>query len=212
VLFIFDWDGTISDSADKIVSCMQVAAKCAGFEPRNKEAIRNIIGLGMPEAMEALHPELSLEEKEQIASEYSRVFRAQDTQPSAFFSGALETLQHLKEQGFLLSVATGKSRQGLNRVLKSLNLNGFFHSSRCADETASKPHPLMLEEILEELKVPAEQAVMVGDTEYDMAMAKNIGMKKIAVSYGAHKLERLQKYQPEMCIDNFVEIRAWHFK
>ena len=151
------------------------------------------------------------ENRERIRIEYSNFFRAEDTVPSPFFAGAMETMEHLREQGFLVSVATGKSRQGLDRVLANLEMQDFFHASRCADETASKPHPQMLSEILEELSVSVDQAVMVGDTEYDMGMAKNIGMKKIAVSYGAHKLERLKKYEPEMCIDEFSQIKNWCF-
>lgn len=211
MLYIFDWDGTISDSAAKIVRCMQVAAQRAGVEPQTDDGIRNIIGLGMPEALQVLYPDLDGEVKERIRLEYSRYFKEEDATPSPFFEGALETMEHLRDQGYLLGVATGKSRKGLDRVLKRLGLSDFFHISRCADETASKPHPRMLLEILDELKVKGADAVMVGDTEYDMAMARSAGMPRIAVSYGAHHIERLQKWEPVLCVDRFPAILDWRF-
>lgn len=211
MLYIFDWDGTISDSAAKIVRCMQVAAERASAEPQTDEAIRNIIGLGMPEALQALYPLLDEEVKERIRYEYSRFFKEEDATPSPFFTGAMETMEHLREQGYLLGVATGKSRKGLDRVLERLGMSNFFHVSRCADETASKPHPKMLLEILDELKLPAEEAVMIGDTEYDMAMARSIDMPRIAVSYGAHAIERLQTWEPALCVDHFPDILGWRF-
>ncbi len=211
MLYIFDWDGTISDSAAKIVRCMQVAAARAGAEPQTDAAIRNIIGLGMPEALQTLYPNLDQEAKERIRIEYSLYFKEEDTVPSPFFEGAMDTMERLREDGYLLSVATGKSRNGLDRVLARLGLSSFFHTSRCADETASKPQPLMIHEILEELKVPAAQSVMVGDTEYDMAMAKAAGVNRIAVSFGAHHIDRLKTYDPVMCVDNFADILNWRF-
>lgn len=212
MLYIFDWDGTISDSAAKIVRCMQVAAERAGTEPQTEAAIRNIIGLGMPEALQALYPSLDEDTKERIRYEYSRFFKEEDATPSPFFSGVMETMEHLREQGYLLGVATGKSRNGLDRVLARLGMSHFFHVSRCADETASKPHPQMLLEILDELKLPAEEAVMIGDTEYGMAMARSIAMPRIAVSYGAHAIERLQTWEPVLCVDHFPDILGWRFR
>lgn len=211
MLYIFDWDGTISDSAAKIVHCMQIAAERAEVEPQTDKAIRNIIGLGMPEALQALYPALDEQKKERIRFEYSRYFKEEDNVPSPFFEGALDTMMNLREQGFLLSVATGKSRAGLDRVLVNLGMDNFFHASRCADETASKPQPLMLHEILQELNVGVEDAVMIGDTEYDMAMARTAGMKRIAVSYGAHHIDRLQQYDPVLCVNEFPEILNWRF-
>lgn len=211
MLFVFDWDGTISDSAAKIVDCMQTAATRAGEDAQTDAAIRNIIGLGMPEALLALYPEASEERKTLIYKHYSDYFKEKDAVPSPFFAGAKDTMSRLKEQGFYIAVATGKSRAGLDRVLKTLGMSDFFHTSRCADETASKPHPLMLQEILDELGVSVSQAVMVGDTEYDMDMAEQINMKRIAVSYGAHNIERLQHFNPSLCVDTFSDIEKWRF-
>lgn len=209
MFFIFDWDGTISDSAAKIVGCMQVAAAEVQLEVLSDDAIRNIIGLGLPEAIAALYPEESLAAREALKDAYANQFVQKDVKPSPFFPGVMDTLQALKARGHILAVATGKSRRGLDRVLANLQLEDFFHSTRCADETASKPHPQMLNELLEEFSFSAEQAVMIGDTEYDMDMARAIGMPRIAVSYGAHHIDRLKPFDPVMCVDHFEHILQW---
>ncbi len=209
MLYIFDWDGTISDSAPKIISCMQRAAEDAGLSVLDDDTIKNIIGLGLPEAIHALYPDIDAERAEALRIRYADHFINDDVKPSPFFPGVMNTLEHLREQGHSLAVATGKSRKGLHRVWTNLSMETFFHSSRCADETASKPNPLMLEELLLEFSVPVEEAVMIGDTEYDMAMAHTLGMAKIAVSYGAHHIDRLKNYEPVLCVDDFEKILDW---
>ena len=212
MLLIFDWDGTLSDSADKIIDCLQQAAVNSGKRVCDREAIRNIIGLGLPEAMTALYPELDSDEREQVRQAYITQFLAADQQPSPFFDGVLEGLHQLRDNNYLLAVATGKSRRGLDRVLGNLNLNNFFHGSRCADETSSKPHPQMLSELLDEFSKTADNALMVGDTEYDMSMAQQLTMPRVAVSYGAHDVDRLKQYQPVLCVDHFSDFVAWVLK
>lgn len=209
MVIIFDWDGTLSDSTSKIVSCVQMAAESTGFPVLADEAILNIIGLGLPEAMQKLYPQLNDGEKEQIRLSYVEHFLRVDQTPSPFFEGVEEGLRALKASGFQMAVATGKSRRGLNRVFERLDMGHFFDASRCADETASKPHPLMLEELLEEFGVAANQAVMVGDTEYDMEMAQRASMPRVAVSYGAHHMDRLLSYEPSLCVDKFSEFVKW---
>lgn len=209
MLLIFDWDGTLSDSAGKIITCLQEAAISSGFRVCDSEAIRNIIGLGLPEAMSALYPELNKDEHEQIRQAYVSHFLAADQEPSPFFDGVMEGLQQLRDQHYLLAVATGKSRRGLNRVLSNLKLDDFFHGSRCADETSSKPRPQMLTELLDEFSKPAADAYMVGDTEYDMSMAHQLNMPRVAVSYGAHNIERLKQYKPALCVDHFSDFVKW---
>src|SRR5690606_26190245 len=130
-------------------------------------------------------------------------------QPSALFPGVMDTLVQLGKQGHRLAIATGKSRQGLDRILAGLGVADLFEASRCADETASKPHPLMLEQLLASFGLSASDAVMVGDTEYDMDMARRIQMPRIAVSYGAHHIDRLKPYNPALCMDEFVELLNW---
>lgn len=211
MLFIFDWDGTLSDSTATITRAMQLAAESLGWAPLADHQVHNIIGLGLPEATARLFPDASEEARVNLREAYRINFLAlEERRPAGLFPGVQETLEHLREQGHSLTIATGKSRASLDRILSNLKLNQFFHGTRCADETRSKPHPLMLEQLLAEFEHPAEQAVMVGDTEYDMEMARQIGMPRIAVSYGAHALERLHVYEPELCLDRFDQLLAWH--
>lgn len=205
MLLIFDWDGTLSDSTAKIIRCLQQAGKSAGQRVCSDDAIMNIIGLGLPECMRILYPELTQVEQDEIKHYYSEHFLREDQTPSLFFEGVEEGLELLRDKGHLLTVATGKSRKGLDRVLKKLHLESFFHGSRCADETASKPNPLMLSELLGEFSIHKDEAIMIGDTEYDMSMAEQLAMPRIAVSYGAHAVARLQKFEPLACVDHFSE-------
>lgn len=207
-LVIFDWDGTISDSVARIVNSMQSAAVELDMAMPTYLEVKEIIGLGLTEAVFRLFPQASREQVFQLQTSYSRHYRAEDNAPCPFFPGVEETLHQLKADGYQLAVATGKSRAGLDRVLLSLGMEDFFHNSRCADETLSKPHPLMLEELLAEFDLPAEAAVMVGDTEFDMEMAVNAGMPRIAVSYGAHHADRLHAFEPLACVDLFSEIKS----
>lgn len=209
VLYIFDWDGTLSNSTPKIISCMQRAAEDAGLPVLEDNTIKNIIGLGLPEAIHALYPNVTAKQMEDLRLHYVDHFVNDDAVPSPFFPGVMDTLENLHAQGHTLAVATGKSRKGLARVWQNLDMETFFHGSRCADETASKPHPLMLEQLLEEFSTPVEEAVMVGDTEYDMAMAHTLGMARIAVSYGAHHIDRLKSFDPVLCVDEFSAILEW---
>lgn len=210
MLFIFDWDGTLSDSKAKITKAMQLAAGDLGWVPLDDHLIHNIIGLGLPEAIHRLYPDVSVGDRQRLREAYAARFLMLDEAcPSDFFPGVADTLHHLKGQGHTLTIATGKSRKGLDRIFGVLGLSDFFHATRCADETASKPDPLMLRELLSEFGVGPEEAVMIGDTEYDMEMAKNIAMPRIAVSYGAHHVERLHVYEPVLCLDRFDELLAW---
>lgn len=211
MFFILDWDGTLSDSAAKICACMRAASKDMRLPELDDETIKNIIGLGLREAVTTLYPEIDEDQIEGLRKAYSEHFMERDQVPSPFFPKVMDTLENLKSQGNKLAIATGKSRRGLNRVLKNLSLENYFDATRCADETASKPHPLMLHELLQEIKLETNQAVMVGDTEWDLVMADNAGMRKIAVSYGAHTKDRLLSFSPDMCIDDFSRILEWEF-
>lgn len=210
MLFIFDWDGTLSDSKAKITTAMQFAAQDLGWAPLDDHSIHNIIGLGLPEAIHRLYPDVAPSDRQRLRDAYANRFLSLDeARPSDFFPGVMNTLRHLKADGHTLTIATGKSRKGLDRIFGVLGVADFFHASRCADETASKPDPLMLEELLNEFCVAPDEAVMVGDTEYDMEMAQRISMPRIAVSYGAHHIDRLHSYQPELCLDQFEQLLAW---
>jgi phosphoglycolate phosphatase len=206
MLFIFDWDGTLCDSTGKIVHCMHMAADKLGLPRLLDHQVMNIIGLGLPEAIAQLYPQASPSVVAAVKVAYSESFLASDAIPMPLFDGVEETLNHLRDNGYRLTIATGKSRKGLDSVLASLGMKGFFHGSRCADETLSKPDPLMLTEILSDFQCAPVEAVMVGDTEYDMDMARKISMPRVAVSYGAHHIDRLRIYEPRKCLDRFSEI------
>lgn len=211
MLFIFDWDGTLIDSKAKITHSMQYAARDMGWEPLADHLIHNIIGLGLPEAILHLYPQVSDAERARLRDLYAANFiRLDEEKSSDFFPLVQETLNALRSQGHTLTIATGKSRKGLDRILGDLDMTDYFDATRCADETASKPHPLMLEELLAHFNVNTDGAVMIGDTEYDMEMAMRIAMPRIAVSYGAHHVDRLHQYKPELCLDQFDQLLAWH--
>lgn len=209
MLFIFDWDGTLIDSTGHIIGAMQAAAEALQFPVLDDAAVQNIIGLGLPEAILALYPELDDAARHELRLGYSNHYIALNETPPELFAGVADTLERLKSEGHLLAVATGKNRRGLQRVLGQLDMLDFFHATRCADETKSKPHPQMLHELLVELATPAGQAVMIGDTEYDLAMAQTAGVACIGVDYGAHHVDRLLKYAPEMMLSNFSDLLSW---
>jgi phosphoglycolate phosphatase len=211
VLYIFDWDGTLCDSLAKIVYCTQQAAVSLGIEKPSEEAVKNIIGLSLPKAIQTVFPNISDADFKRLLARYSDIFIAEQQRTMDFFPGALETLTRLRDDGHTLTIATGKSRRGLDRILKEMALEGFFHGSRCADETESKPAPRMLQELMQEFSTPAEEAIMIGDTEWDMAMAHCIEMPRIAVSYGAHHIDRLRPYDPCYCLDAIEELSACEF-
>lgn len=206
MLFIFDWDGTLCDSTAKIVRCMHQAADTLRLPVRTDAEVQNIIGLGLPEAIQTLYPELDPAGVEAMRQAYADQFIAADTTPSELFANAATTLERLLADGHKIAVATGKSRAGLDRVLASVGMSSLFHATRSSDETASKPHPLMLQQLLEEIRVPAQEAVMIGDTEFDMEMARRAAMPRIAVDYGAHHISRLTPYQPVLCASDISDV------
>lgn len=205
-LVIFDWDGTLMDSQARIINSMEKAIADCGIESRSSLQIRNIIGLGLKQAIITLYPELSAKQNAELANCYRDHFFDANALESPLFSGAAELLQDLYSKTYSLAVATGKGRRGLNEALDKHNLAHFFHSTRCAEETASKPDPLMLHEIMEELDFSPEETVMIGDSEYDLEMATNAKVASIAVSYGVHDKKRLLKHKPLICVDSLSEL------
>ncbi|WP_249978755.1 HAD family hydrolase [Vreelandella olivaria] len=209
-LIIFDWDGTLMDSVPKIVACMQAAAREAEWGELEVGAIEDIIGLGLPEAIARLCPGIGPAQAERLRQRYSHHFVHENTTPMRFFAGVEAQVARLRERDQQrLAVATGKSRRGLDRIFAETGSGGWFHSSRTADETRSKPHPQMLNELLEELAVPVDRAVMVGDTEYDLEMAKAIGMDRVGVTYGVHTPARLAASQPSWVAHNVNDLFDW---
>lgn len=209
-LLIFDWDGTLVDSIGRIVESMHLAADACELERCSDAQVKGIIGLGLPEAIGSLYPEL-VEPAciERFRHSYSEHYLAFEAEPSALFAGVAEALEEFREQGYRLAVATGKSRHGLQRVLQGRGWLDYFDVTRCADETASKPDPLMLHEILAHCGVAPQQALMVGDSSFDLLMARRAGIDSVAVGYGAQPLEVLREHGPALAIEQFSELRAW---
>lgn len=205
-MIIFDWDGTLMDSTDLISSCIINAFTNIDLEPPTKEQAINIIGLSLKKAIIALRPQASITEISQLTDQYRTFFFKSQQNRNHLYSGAIEVLDTLKKSGNKLAVATGKSRRGLNKVLADTGLTEYFITTKAADETRSKPDPLMLKQILDEFELVASQCLMIGDTEYDLAMAKSIDMPSLGVTYGAHSIERLKKHKPIQCINNITQI------
>ncbi len=208
-LIVFDWDGTLMDSERKIVRCMSAAAADLGLNDPGTNAIRHIIGLGLDEAMQELFPAADATLRTSLTQRYREHFLSLDQTQMTLFPGVADGLEKLAHDGFLLAVATGKARRGLDKVLDETGTRRFFSATRCADEAFSKPHPKMLEDILDQTGVERERVLMVGDTVYDMQMARNAGVPGLAVSYGVHAREQLLECQPLACVDSFVEVCAW---
>jgi phosphoglycolate phosphatase len=181
---VFDWDGTLMDSETQIVSCLHGAIHDLGLQPMSDDTVKNVIGLGLREAIDMLVPGRDDAFRQAFVEAYRKYWFSHEG--SSLFAGAREVLDTLREQNFLLGVATGKARHGLERVLEQTGLVGYFDATRCADETLSKPHPQMLLDLMGELGVAGRHMLMVGDTEYDMEMATNAGVGKVAVRSGVH--------------------------
>lgn len=205
-LIIFDWDGTLFDSVGQIVASLQFAAQQFA-QPLTDADAKSIIGLGLPEVAQRLFPQVP-ELHTAILKSYADHYVANST-GDRWFAGVSEMLHELKDAGLQLAVATGKSRKGLDRVLGQTNSRELFAATRAASETRSKPDPLMLAEILTETGIAAEQAIMVGDTSYDLEMALNIAMPRVGVSYGVHSIATLNQFQPLYIADSVNALR--HF-
>lgn len=208
-LIVFDWDGTLMDSEALIVTCIQSAFRDLGLPEPVREVARDVIGLGLEEAMERLLPTGDAALRTEVALQYRRHFLGGNQSPAVLFPGARETLDWMTGQGYRLAVATGKSRVGLNKSLDDSGLHGVFQATRTADETFSKPHPQMLLELMDELGARAEETLMIGDTEYDLQMANNAGVRSLAVCYGVHTPDRLLACEPLACLDSLWAVRAW---
>lgn len=201
-VIIFDWDGTLMDSIDKIVACVKAAAVVCELPKPSTEAIRHIVGLSLDKAMAQLCPDANAVQQAAMIDAYRQQYLTLNQLETPFYPGIEAWLSSLKDQGYLLAVATGKGRNGLNRMLDKFSVKDLFAVTYCADETASKPDPLMLNRILEDLKLDASQALMVGDTSYDLEMAQNANMDRMGVSYGVHSKQILNQFSPIAIVDD----------
>jgi phosphoglycolate phosphatase len=207
-LIVFDWDGTLMDSAGVIVACIQAACVDLGIEPPPDAVARHVIGLGLHDALSSAVPSLPVGEYRRVAQRYRHHYLSRDHELT-LFPGARELITELHELGFLLAVATGKSRLGLDRALGATGLGRFFHATRCADECSSKPDPAMLLELMEELAVVAPRTLMVGDTTHDLVMARNAGVSALAAGFGAHAHDALMAEGPLHVAQDFRELASW---
>ena len=208
-LIVFDWDGTLMDSEARIVNSMRAAIEELALAARSQQQMSEVIGLGLAEALAILYPQGSPAEHAALTERYRYHFVDANSTPSTLFSGVEAMLAELNEQGHFLAVATGKGRRGLDRVLEETDTGRFFHATRCADESFSKPHPQMLLEIMDQLGVEARDTLMIGDTEYDLQMANSAGVHSLAVSYGVHDLDRLLNCEPLDYVDNIPSLHNW---
>ena len=208
-LIIFDWDGTLMDSQARIVACLEAASDDLQVPRLTTLQYKHVIGLGLREAIVQLYPNFTETQIIEFADRYRYHFVTANETPSGLFKDVRQMLNTLNQSGYMLAVATGKARRGLEQVLADTGLADCFHGSRCADETRSKPHPQMLEELLDEFGLAAREAIMVGDTEYDLLMAGSLGMDALAVSYGVHDKDSLLKHQPVACVDSISELSDW---
>lgn len=208
-LIVFDWDGTLMDSEARIVSCIRGAAVDIGLTAPSESAAREIIGLGLREALVRLFPTQSDAVHDRLVHRYREHFLVLNQFQSTLFPGVREMLRALREADLLVGVATGKSRQGLDREMTQTGLSPLFHATRCADETFSKPHPQMLQELMGELGVSPGETLVVGDTEYDMQMATNAGTEALGVSYGVHDSGRLLDHGALAVLDTLDQLTDW---
>ena len=207
-LLVFDWDGTLADSAQTIVNALQRASHDAGVPVPDDVSSRGVIGLGLPEALIRLFPELDEPLRQQVGQGYRRHY-ADNEHEVQLFHGVEEAIQELADAGFMLAVATGKGRGGLNRALQKSGLGPQFLTTRCVDECFSKPHPQMLEEIMDELGVMSDRTLMIGDSAFDLQMALNARVAAVGVSYGAQPEDLLLTHAPLACFDSFAKLRDW---
>ena len=194
------------DSVDRIVFSMQATAIALSFELPSYDTAKQIIGLSLPKAIFTLFPNANEEQMQLLTAQYKHQYVAVNTTPTPLFKHALELLVNLKQENKLLAVATGKARAGLQRVWQDSDTEHFFHASRCADESISKPDPDMINSLLKELKIEKHEAVMIGDTSYDLEMAQRAGVDSIGITHGVHDNKVLSQYQPRAIVDSVAEL------
>ena len=207
-VLVFDWDGTLSDSKARIVACLRESFRRLDAEPLDDARLASIIGLGLPESAQTLYPGSSDAFVSAFVQHYRDIWLAPDGQTATLFAGARATLTTLAARGFTLCVATGKSRRGLDRELVETQTASFFAHTRCADETVSKPDPLMLQQLLDATQTPAERTLVIGDSQWDLQMAAAASVAAVAVSYGAQPIDHLRTFHPVACINDISELLA----
>jgi phosphoglycolate phosphatase len=207
-LIVWDWDGTLANSTAMITNAILKAAEQVGLPEITAQAASNIIGLGLREAIEILYGDIPAQQAQALATQYTANYYAGESEIPLFL-GAADTIKALRIKGFKLAVATGKGRRGLNLALEHCGLTKQFHATRTVDECFSKPHPQMLDELMDDLVVLPERTLMIGDTSYDLHMAKNAGVSSIGVSYGAQTADQWQHLNPIEQFNDFTSLSRW---
>ena len=207
-LIAFDWDGTLFDSTALIVRCIQAAVADVGGTVPSNEAASYVIGLGLTQALAHAAPDVPPKKYDQLGQRYKHHY-LQHQHDITLFEGVLPMLAELKARHHWLTVATGKSRRGLDEALHSVELQGVFDASRTADETAGKPNPAMLHQLMHTFGVEPERTLMIGDTTHDLQMAVNAGCARVGVSYGAHEPNAFHALQPLHIAHSVRELRDW---
>ncbi|AOU97992.1 hypothetical protein BI364_08455 [Acidihalobacter yilgarnensis] len=208
-LLVFDWDGTLMDSEARIVASMQTAMRALDLNPLPATDIRRIIGLGIREAVRSLYAEADEHFISRFADAYREAFLQGEGISQRLFPGVHDVLSELEATGYLLAVATGKGRAGLDRGLCETGLTPRFHATRCADESFSKPHPAMIEALMRVCGVMPEHTLMIGDTTFDLEMARNAGVASVGVSYGVHSVSDLRALDPLVILDCISALPSW---
>ncbi|HSH54580.1 MAG TPA: HAD-IA family hydrolase [Methylotenera sp.] len=207
-LIVWDWDGTLADSTGMITNAILKAAEQVGLPALTSQAASNIIGLGLRESIEALYGNIPAEKAQALATQYTANYYAGESE-IPLFSGAADTIKALSKRGHKLAVATGKGRRGLNLALEHCGLGNYFHATRTVDECFSKPHPQMLDELMDYLVALPERTLMIGDTSYDLQMAQNAGVSSVGVTYGAQSAEQWEHFNPIQKFENFDALSEW---
>jgi phosphoglycolate phosphatase len=207
-LLIFDWDGTLADSTAIIAGAIQAACRDLGEPVPDDVSARFVIGLGLAEALSHVAPALPVARYPELSARYRHHYLSRDAE-IPLFDGVPALLDDLRAEGFMLAVATGKTRVGLDRALASNALAQRFHATRCADESRPKPHPEMLLHLMERLDVLPRQTLMIGDTTHDLELARAAGVEAVAVAYGAHESVGLAAAGPLATVHSIAELRAW---
>ena len=207
-LIAFDWDGTLYDSTAIIVRCIQQAVVDVGGKKPTDEAAAYVIGMALTQALAHAAPDVAPDLYPQLGARYRHYYNVHQDDLS-LFQGVLPLLADLRARHHWLAVATGKSRRGLDDVLRSVELQGVFDGTRTADETAGKPHPRMLHELMREFGVEPERVLMIGDTTHDLQMALNAGCASVGVSYGAHEVDAFHELRPLHIAQSVRELHEW---
>ena len=207
-LIVWDWDGTIIDSTPTIVNCIQQACRDLGFKEPDDTLASSVIGLGIQDSLRRAVPWIEPMHFPKLTDRFRYHYLAKDHELH-LFEGIRELLEDLRNEGYLLGVATGKSRAGLDRSLEFHQLGHVFHETRTADESFSKPHPGMLLELSDVMQVPTRRMLMIGDTTHDLDMANNAGVDAIAVTYGAHPPDTLREAKSLSHVDNVSQLSQW---